>query len=55
MYPGTLIYLIIVVVAVICLFIMKKIDPDAFWVYFGWVIFNLILGLFLLNPWRIFS
>lgn len=36
MYPGTLIYLIIVVVAVICLFIMKKIDPDAFWVYFGW-------------------
>lgn len=55
MDAGTLMYIIVFVVAIICLIIGTKAMLEAFWIYFGWVVFNLILGLFLLNPWGIFS
>lgn len=52
---GTLMYIIVLIFAIICLFIFKKINPECFWIYFIWVVLNLILGLFLLRPWGIFS
>ncbi|EDS72977.1 hypothetical protein ANASTE_00692 [Anaerofustis stercorihominis DSM 17244] len=52
---GTLVYIIVFFAAIICLFIYKKINPESFRMYFIWVVFNLLLGLYLLRPWGIFG
>ena len=44
----TILCIIFVAVSIVCLIIMKIIQPESFWLYFGWVVFiNLLEAAFI--------
>ena len=44
----TILCIIFVAVSIACLIIMKIIQPESFWLYFGWVVFiNLLEAAFI--------
>lgn len=51
---NLIIFAILLIAAIISLFIYKKINPDSFGVYFGYVIGIILIGLIVFKPWGIF-
>lgn len=49
-----IVFCIVLIVAIISLFIYKKINPDCFGVYLGYVIGIVLIGLVIFKPWGIF-
>ena len=45
----------LLVVSIISLTVYKKINPDCFWLYLGYVMVILIIGLLYFKPWPIFA